>query len=338
MEKFKLFFSYVILLLVTVLTIQTGQTQNKYNQQAGTLNWYKGNTHTHTLNSDGDSFPDDVVKWYRLHGYNFLVITDHNFLTEVDELNKIYGADEQYLIIQGDEVSDEFNKRPIHLNAINPKYNILPQGGKNTLETLQNNINAIRKASGLVHINHPNFGWAISADTLKLVKNCNLFEIYSGHPIINNYGGGGKPSVEQIWDEVLASGKLMYGVAVDDMHELKEPWEPKAAKPGQGWVMVRAKQLTVEAILKSLKKGNFYSSTGIELLDYEANKKNIKITYKEEGHAKYTVLFIGKGGKVLTEEYSNPAIYNFQGNEKYVRAKIFDSNGNMAWTQPVFGE
>jgi hypothetical protein len=30
--------------------------------------WFKGNTHT--LNSDGDSTPDDVVKWYQQHGYD----------------------------------------------------------------------------------------------------------------------------------------------------------------------------------------------------------------------------------------------------------------------------
>jgi len=41
------------------------------------LRWFKGNTHTHTLNSDGDSTPDEVVKWYREHGYHFLVLTDH---------------------------------------------------------------------------------------------------------------------------------------------------------------------------------------------------------------------------------------------------------------------
>lgn len=42
------------------------------------LRWYKGNTHTHTLNTDGDSPPDAVVKWYAGHGYNFLVLTDHD--------------------------------------------------------------------------------------------------------------------------------------------------------------------------------------------------------------------------------------------------------------------
>ncbi|MBK9316840.1 MAG: hypothetical protein IPM55_21725 [Acidobacteria bacterium] len=44
------------------------------------LKWYKGNTHTHTLNSDGDSTPDEVARWYRENGYQFLVLTDHNFL------------------------------------------------------------------------------------------------------------------------------------------------------------------------------------------------------------------------------------------------------------------
>src|SRR3954452_24146695 len=62
---------------------------------AGTLRWFKGNTHTHTLNSDGDSSPDDVVRWYRDHKYQFLVLTDHNYLTSVDGLNALHGADDK---------------------------------------------------------------------------------------------------------------------------------------------------------------------------------------------------------------------------------------------------
>ena len=62
--------------------------------------WFKGNTHTHTLNSDGDSTPDEVVRWYREHGYQFLVLTDHNFLTSVDGLNALHGASDRFLVIQ----------------------------------------------------------------------------------------------------------------------------------------------------------------------------------------------------------------------------------------------
>src|SRR5215510_12308656 len=71
---------------------------------SATLRWYKGNTHTHTLNSDGDSTPDDVVRWYREHGYRFLVLSDHNFLTSVKGLNALHGADEKFLVIKGEEV------------------------------------------------------------------------------------------------------------------------------------------------------------------------------------------------------------------------------------------
>ncbi|MFM9000577.1 MAG: hypothetical protein ACKORB_02985, partial [Opitutia bacterium] len=39
---------------------------------------YKGNLHTHTLWSDGDDFPDSVVRWYKSNGYHFLALSDHN--------------------------------------------------------------------------------------------------------------------------------------------------------------------------------------------------------------------------------------------------------------------
>src|SRR5262245_66408312 len=81
--------------------------------------WYKGNTHTHTVNSDGDSTPDAVVAWYREHGYQLLVLTDHNYLTSVDGLNAVHGADDKFLVIKGEEVSDRFGDKPLHINGLN---------------------------------------------------------------------------------------------------------------------------------------------------------------------------------------------------------------------------
>jgi hypothetical protein len=40
--------------------------------------WWKGNTHTHTLWSDGDDFPEMVAEWYKRNGYHFVSLTDHN--------------------------------------------------------------------------------------------------------------------------------------------------------------------------------------------------------------------------------------------------------------------
>jgi hypothetical protein len=48
------------------------------------------------------------------------------------------------------------------------------------------------------------------------------------------------------------------------------------------------------------------------------------------------VQFIGRGGRVLAEVSANPYQYDIVGDEGYVRARVRDSNGQMAWTQPVF--
>ena len=55
--------------------------------------WFKGNTHAHTLWSDGDGAPELVTDWYREHGYDFLVLSDHNVFLEGDKWFPI-GSDE----------------------------------------------------------------------------------------------------------------------------------------------------------------------------------------------------------------------------------------------------
>jgi hypothetical protein len=42
--------------------------------------WFKGNTHTHSLWSDGDDFPEMITDWYVKNGYQFLGLSDHNTL------------------------------------------------------------------------------------------------------------------------------------------------------------------------------------------------------------------------------------------------------------------
>jgi len=101
------------------------------------MRWYKGNTHTHTLNSDGDSTPDDVVRWYREHGYQFLVLTDHNFVTGVDGLNALHGADERFLVIRGEEVTSKAGDKPIHVNGLDIERRVEPATGSSVGEVLQ---------------------------------------------------------------------------------------------------------------------------------------------------------------------------------------------------------
>ncbi len=304
-------------------------------QPSATPRWYKGNTHTHTLNSDGDSTPDDVVKWYREHGYDFLVLTDHNVLTSVDGLNALHGADEQFLVVKGEEVTDRFEKKDLHINGIDISARVEPQHGSSVVDVLQRNVDAIRRANGIPHINHPNFTWSITTDDLRQVRNYRLLEIFNGHPLVNNLGGGGVPGLEDVWDTILTNGTLLYGIAVDDAHSFKQPGNPNVAGPGRGWVVVRAPRLEPRAIVEALERGEFYASTGVELADYQANAKQMTVTVKPGTDAKYRIQFIGKGGRVLREVAEPRATYEIRGDEGYVRAKVIESNGRLAWCQPM---
>ena len=49
----------------------------------GNLKWYKGNTHAHSLWSDGNDFPEMIIDWYKRNGYHFAVVSDHNILSNV---------------------------------------------------------------------------------------------------------------------------------------------------------------------------------------------------------------------------------------------------------------
>src|SRR5689334_15655231 len=94
-------------------------------QQPSAPRWYRGNTHAHTLNSDGDSNPDDVVRWYREHGYQFTFITDHEFITDVAPLNALFGREGRFLVISAQEVTQRVADtghpdgfRQAHVNAL----------------------------------------------------------------------------------------------------------------------------------------------------------------------------------------------------------------------------
>jgi hypothetical protein len=212
----------------------------------------------------------------------------------------------------------------------------MPGKAAGVVNNIQKNVDAIRSAGGLPQINHPNYGWAITADDLVKVKGAPLVEIFSGHPLVNMSGGGGSPSVEQMWDSVLTRGKIFYGVAVDDVHSFKRLGDSTAATPGHGWVVVRASELTPQAILGALERGDFYASTGVELSDYSVTATAMTVTIREKKGSRYRTEFIGANGKLLAESVSNPAVYRFKGNELYVRARVLESNGKIAWTQPVF--
>jgi hypothetical protein len=85
-----------------------------------------------------------------------------------------------------------------------------------------------------------------------------------------------------------------------------------------------------------MEAGLFYASTGVELDEVVTANGRMEIRIRPRGDFAFRTEFIGKGGRVLQRTNANPAVYRLRGNEGYVRARVTDSGGAVAWVQPAF--
>jgi hypothetical protein len=296
--------------------------------------WVKGNTHTHTNRSDGDEYPHRVARWYQDHGYNFLFITDHNMVTATAAIDS--DAADDFILIPGEEISFSLQRRQVHVNSLNPRRPAEAREGATVAETLQNAVDAARQAGGVPHINHPFRRWSLSAADMKGLRDVRLMELLNMPRESNNFPAGGRSGTEGLWDQLLSSGLLLYGVAADDAHDFRGEFLPGLAHPGKGWVVVRVNELTAAAVCAALEKGDFYASTGIELSDVVCSEKEYRVTVKPHRETRYTTFFIGNSGRELARVDGLEAVYAVRGGETYVRAKVVSSMGELAFCQPVF--
>ena len=305
-------------------------------------------------------------------------------LKRFDEMSKQFNEPNKFLLIQSQEITDRWKTAPIHINAHNLREAIKPRGGSNVVEVMQNNVNAVfeqRKKTGqpmIPHLNHPNFGWAVTAEELAQVRGERFFEVYNGHASVNNAGDTNRVGMERLWDIVLTkrlaelNHEVLYGLATDDGHNYHTN-AFKSNNPGRGWVFVRTAKLDAASLVTALEAGEFYSSTGVTLLDVRQDKKRIEIEIEAEAGVEYTTQFIGTRagydptsepvrnsaglalrttrrysetvGSVLAETKGATPRYELKGDEIYVRARITSTKlqenpyakGELAkaWTQPV---
>ena len=186
------------------------------------------------------------------------------------------------------------------------------------------------------------------------------FEVYNGHPGVNQLGDAKHPSVEAIWDMANAIRQTtlnvppLMGIATDDSHEYHGK---PGSRPGRGWVMVRSRYLTPEHLIRAMKRGDFYASSGVTLENVQFDPKTLtlKLDIQPEENVTYTTSFIATlksegsdreriGQQVHSSNDLSPS-YQMKGNELYVRAVVtsskrhqdpsFKDQHQQAWTQPV---
>ncbi|PYK59020.1 MAG: hypothetical protein DME21_14355 [Verrucomicrobia bacterium] len=97
-------------------------------------------------------------------------------LKTLSEFRRLFEEPGRFLLIQNEEITDRFRSKPVHVNATNLRDLIEPQGGNSVLEVIQNEVNAVfeqHRRTGqpmFPHLNHPNFGWAVTAEDFMQVK------------------------------------------------------------------------------------------------------------------------------------------------------------------------
>jgi hypothetical protein len=85
----------VVVLVVLGYVVTQFEPEKENVETTAPLNWYKGNTHTHTLWSDGNDFPEMIVAWYQERGYDFLALSDHNILSRGEKWMKVEAIDKR---------------------------------------------------------------------------------------------------------------------------------------------------------------------------------------------------------------------------------------------------
>jgi hypothetical protein len=181
-----------------------------------------------------------------------------------------------------------------------------------------------------------------------------FFEVYNGHPSVNNTGDSDHISTELMWDLIniayINDNKpLMYGLATDDSHHYHVKGS-KWSNAGRGWIMVHADSLNPASIIKAMEEGQFYASTGVELKNLVLNNNTLDIEVDKEAGISYSISFIGcKKGKsepeVLMSVEGDKASFELSDELLYVRCKITSTKKHSnpieallfeaAWTQPV---
>ena len=285
----------------------------------------------------------------------------------------------KFVMIQGEEISDRLDKLPVHMNATNLLEVIKPRGGKTVTEVIENNVRAVNEQAArtgqeiLPHLNHPNFGYGVSAEDVAHAVSERFFEVYNGHPGVNQPGDADHVGIDRLWDiaNTIRLLKLnappLYGLGTDDSHHYHVTGPTRSA-PGRGWVMVRARHLTPESLIRAIRAGDFYASSGVTLRDvrYSPDAGTVEIDIEPDGDAKYTTRFIGTPadhdlattpagpttrrysddvGKVFATVEGTRATYKLTGKELYVRAvvtsdqppesPVYPNQLRQAWTQPV---
>lgn len=291
----------------------------------------KGALHCHTTRSDGKGTPEEVMRLHKEHGYDFMAITDHRLYNY-----KCFAPETGITVIPGMEMDGNMPGSGIHcfhevcIGPAKADGNGYEQDQRlesvhvNDQDEFQPTLDAIHANGNMTIYCHPQWSNTPAHEFDRLQGNFAMEIWNSGCVILDDMDSNN----DMIWDELLVKGVKLWAVATDDGHGMAEHCN--------GWVMVNAAN-DVNSILRALKNGAFYASTGPEIYDFRIESGNAIVECSECEHI--TFYFGVRPGGMIRNADGTPVkkgMHEVMPYAPYIRASVVDCAGHRAWTNPIF--
>jgi len=305
-----LFTAFLVLAAMGAVSASAQSLDSPYGDPS--VPWLRGNLHTHSTNSDGRQPPQAVIDDYAGRGYDFLMFSDHDKITDTAGLDA-----KGMVLIPGDEISA---KGP-HMLHVGAKERVEPDADR---QVVIDKING--GAGGFAIMNHPNWQDSYNHCDLAVLQK---LQGYAGMEIFNGvvlFLTGSEVATDK-WDRVLSTGHRVWGFANDDSHDVPHR--------GIAWNMVQCATRNADDVVAAMKAGRFYASTGVKV--DEIRTDGLTVTVKAANAQSFRVHT--DFGRTLARIEGSEMKFTAVPDPKkctYIRVECFGAGEAEAWLQPMF--
>ena len=294
--------------------------------------FHRGNLHTHSTRSDGVLDAQEVCRRYQAEGYDFIALTDHFVgLFDYPITDTSAWRNGKFTTLQGAELHTGImeNGNLWHILSIGLPSDFSPpdaphfkpvEGSESAADLAQR----ARDAGSFVAIAHPHWSGMTETDA-RTITAAHAVETYNHGCIVDNDRGEGFVMLEHL----LNKGRRLNLIAADDAHF-------NTPDHFGGWVMVKARENSPEALLAALKSGEFYSSTGPEINDIRITEDGIEVDCSPA----VTIIVQGNSTSMATLHGSSMTSKKTSlerlANSPWLRVTVIDRAGKRAWSNPIW--
>ena len=237
-----------------------------------------------------------------------------------DEVKAKFDQPGRFLVLPGMEITRRVGgERHVHMNYVNLDRGLataeagalIQDYGNAVSEVIGKSIGEVKGLAAelgnpahLFFVNHPHWRfWDVLPQDVLDHPDIRFFEVCncgSDIPLPANMSEKDF-SCDRFWDIVLANrcranGHLLYGIATDDAHWYPDSGTSQDPIPfADGYIQVRTEELTPEALVAAMDRGDFYASCGVDLEDVvaEPEKGRLTVSIPAKAGVSYTVRFVG---------------------------------------------